>query len=69
MLLSKATYNTYIGQTESAVGTIRTFIEPSAKALSIVGLTHSPECNKDSQDETLHIAKYYFLSARPNNTQ
>ena len=69
MLLSKATYDKYIFQKKEkqqyiAVGTVRMFIEPSAK--HITRLTHSPYSTKIARMRcyTMLSAIEIFYSAR-----
>ena len=60
MLLSKATYNKYIchkkGKKDITVGTVRMFIEPSAKHRQ--SLTHFPYTTKIVRIRC-YITKYY----------
>ena len=62
MFLSKATHNKYICQKKVkqyiSVGTVRMFIEPSAKHLHLKGNPFHVY-NTDSSDKMLH--KYLFL--------
>ena len=64
-LSSEATYNKYVcekkeKQQHIAVGTARTFVEPSCQVVTLVRLTRSTYATKIAMDTTLHNAQNCF---------